>query len=96
MMIELKRISEWGCAPGTAWPHAAAAPNNPLGSLVACSPPCSSQGGAAGSNPDTQLPPAPSSGPPKVLVPAFLQVEIWGETAGAAGSKELFSAFWMG
>ena len=40
-----------------------------------------------------QAPPTRSR-PPKVLVPAFLQLEIWGETAGATGAEEFFSASW--
>ena len=43
--------------------------------------------GAAGLNPDTQ---PPLQTPPKVLLPAFLPVEIWGETAGAGGTEQSF------
>ena len=37
-----------------------------------------------------QFPTPPPSGPPKVLEPAFLQIEILGKTGGTAGTENFF------
>ena len=51
---------------------------------------CAQQGGRLVRIPSPPLPPPPS-GPPKVLEPVFLQIEILGKMGGAIGAENFFA-----